>query len=230
MLICQPTFSLIADLAQARAGRAGTRVLDSLSSAVCAELAVQVADVSVDGVHRQIEFGGDFRLGEIGRKVAQYPELGLGARLSQAFGPLRPGGPVQKGQDLRDERSVHRSLAAVAVDQARRRLEQERQNDAVDLGDAERPVSGSRGGVRDRPVRRARSPLEEGVNHPEIMRCFDVWTGAQSRSESSHCGKRIVLGELQYGGRGAVRPRATPAWNWLPAGDIGEPPRHFGFD
>src|SRR5512132_1283903 len=39
------------------------------------ELGVDVADVGVDGVDRDRQFAGDLGSGEVGRQVAQHPEL-----------------------------------------------------------------------------------------------------------------------------------------------------------
>jgi hypothetical protein len=45
------------------------------------ELLVEMPDVRVDGVHRQVQLGGDFLNREAGGQEAQHSNLGLAQRL-----------------------------------------------------------------------------------------------------------------------------------------------------
>jgi hypothetical protein len=47
------------------------------------ELLVEMPDVGLDGVHRQVQLGGDFLNREAGGQEAQHSDLGLAQRLAQ---------------------------------------------------------------------------------------------------------------------------------------------------
>src|SRR5580693_9083757 len=59
--------------------------LHGLLAAVRAELAVQVPQVGLDRVRRDVELGGDLWRAHMGRQVAQHASLALGEQL------VRPG-------------------------------------------------------------------------------------------------------------------------------------------
>src|ERR1700733_7897631 len=70
--------------------------LDRLGATVHAELGEEVAYVRPDRVHRQGQLAGDLRRGQVGRQVAQYPDLGLAQRIYQAEGACWPGRALRR--------------------------------------------------------------------------------------------------------------------------------------
>src|SRR5215469_5920795 len=50
---------------------------DGLGPAVGAKLGVQVADMGLDGIGRDIQLAGDFRPGQVGGQVAQHAQLAI---------------------------------------------------------------------------------------------------------------------------------------------------------
>jgi hypothetical protein len=99
----------------------GAGARDRPSPPVRAELRVQVAHVGSDDVQRDVQFAGDLRHGEVGRQVAQDPDLAV------AEWRLRPGGrrrrapSGQQAADLRGQGGVRGRLPGMALEQARRR-------------------------------------------------------------------------------------------------------------
>src|SRR4029077_4542898 len=69
----------------------GAGSLDRLGATVHAEFGEEVAYVCPDRVHRQGQLAGDLRRGQVGRQVAQHPDLGLAQRIYQAEGVCWPG-------------------------------------------------------------------------------------------------------------------------------------------
>jgi hypothetical protein len=108
-------------LAQVRGGgqqAEGTGARDGLRSAVRAELGVQVAQVGPDGVTRDVQLAGDLRPGQVGRQVAQHPDLAVAQRLRRRPRPGgRRGSPAgQQAQDLSDQRGVRGALPGLALE------------------------------------------------------------------------------------------------------------------
>src|SRR5208282_895566 len=96
-------------------GRAGGRgdesegapALDSLPATVHAEFVVEVTDVRLDRVFRQIQLPGDLRGRQAGREIAQDPQFTVAETLGQGClagsGGLRVRAVAEEGEDLRDE-------------------------------------------------------------------------------------------------------------------------------
>ena len=101
---------------------------------VDAELGVQVTHVSADGVDREEQLIGDLGSGEVGRQVAQHPDLAVGELFIQAAaaGPSRLAAgrrrepvPGEQVLDLGDQGRVGGAVPGVALEQTRRWVQQE---------------------------------------------------------------------------------------------------------
>jgi hypothetical protein len=108
---------------------------------VGAELVVQVPRVRPDRVHRHVELAGDLRRGKAGLQERQDAGLGLAERLGQVF--RRPDGcrgrapPAQHADDLPGQRQVRCALPGMAFEQLRQRVQLEREEQAIRLGEIE---------------------------------------------------------------------------------------------
>jgi len=100
-----------------------------LVAAVDAELGLQVARMDADGVHREEQLIGDLGSREVGRQVAQHPDLAEGELFIQAaaanpsrLAAGRRRGPVpgEQALDLGDQGGVGRAVPGAALEQARR--------------------------------------------------------------------------------------------------------------
>jgi len=123
-----------------------------LVAAVDAELGLQVARMDADGVHREEQLIGDLGSREVGRQVAQHPDLAEGELFIQAataspsrLAAGRRRGPVpgEQALDLGDQGGVDRAVPGVALEQARRGVQQENCQRAVGFGEVERAFQGA---------------------------------------------------------------------------------------
>src|SRR6516162_11569528 len=135
----------------------GAGPVDGLVAAVGAELVVEVAHVRPDGVRRQVELVGDLRRGQVGGQVAQDTGLGLAERFAQSSrlagwcgGAVRPrrARPGEQAQDAGDLDRVRGALPGLPLEQLRRRVDEERQEHAVELGEIEGALESAPGGGR----------------------------------------------------------------------------------
>jgi hypothetical protein len=129
----------------------GTGARNGLGAPVCAELGVQVAQVGADGVVRDVQLARDLRRGQVGRQVAEHVQLAVAQRLPRRLRVGgRWGGPVSREQaeDVGDQGGVRGALPGLALEQARRRVQQEHDQDAVGSGHVERALQGAPGGGR----------------------------------------------------------------------------------
>ena len=81
-----------------------------------AELGVEVTHVGSDGVPRDVQFIRDLWLRQVGRQVAQYPDLAAAQRLERRLQPGRRRGPFpgQQVEDLGDQGGVCGAVVGVA--------------------------------------------------------------------------------------------------------------------
>jgi hypothetical protein len=116
---------------------------------VSAELVVQVPRVRPDRVHRHVQLAGDLRRGQAGLQERQDADLGLAERLGQVLrrvdGGRRWAPPAQDSDDLPGQRQVRRPPAGMAFEQLRQRVQLEREEQAIRLGEIEPSLEGVSG-------------------------------------------------------------------------------------
>ena len=89
---------------------------------------------------------GDLRRRQVGWQVAQHPDLAVAERLERRPWPGSPRrGPVpgQQVEDLSDQGGMRSALPGLALEQARRGVQQEPQQRAVGFGEIERALQGA---------------------------------------------------------------------------------------
>ena len=94
-----------------------------------AKLGVEVPHVRLDGVRRQVDLGRDLWHREVGRQVAEDAALTLAERLAQSVlsAVRRCGFPSgQQVQNFGDQRGVRGATSGMALEQSRRRVDEER--------------------------------------------------------------------------------------------------------
>jgi hypothetical protein len=178
---------------------------------VSAELLVDVAQVRPDGVRGQVEPLGDLRHGQAGGQVAQDAGLSLAERLAHASCPAgRCGGggclgqarPSEQAQDVGDEGAVRGAVTGMALEQIRRRMEEERHEQAVGLSEIQSPLKSALGGGRV-AEHAPRDRLQQERFHPQ-----DRSAGRDGASDSrpKRYGRRlrIVAGQSQHCSNDAI--------------------------
>ena len=185
----------------------GAGAFDGLVAAVRTELGVQVAHVGLDRVRRDVQFGRDLRHGQIRGQVAQHAEFAVAQRLEQ---PLRPGGrrrghsSGEQAADLHEQRGVRGAVPGVALEEARRGMEQERPERAVGLRQVQRALEGAPGGGRVAERVPGDRLQQESLSQPGPPR--DGSGAVQDRREGGGGRVRVVLGEPQRRGGNADLP------------------------
>jgi hypothetical protein len=172
---------------------------------VSAELLVDVAQVRPDGVRGQVKLLSDLRHGQAGRQVTQDAGLSLAERLAHASRPAgRCGGagrsrqarPSEQAQDVGDEGAVRGAVPGLALEQLRRRMEEERHEQAVGLGEIQSQLKIALGGGRV-AEHAPRDRLQQERFHLQDRR-----TGRDGASDSrpERYGRRlrIVAGQSQH--------------------------------
>src|SRR6185312_1362776 len=161
-----------------------------LRPTVRAQLAAHVADVRADRVHREGQLAGDLRRGQVGRQISQYPDLALAQRLSQPRGLYQPGGyppktpPIlewlpappdphgpscKQAEDLGGQGRVLGAVPGVTLEQRLSRMDEEREEHEVGLGQVQRTLYCAPGSARV-AERVARDRLQQGSRHyPDRM-------------------------------------------------------------
>src|ERR1700758_2317219 len=87
----------------------------------------------------------DLRRREVRRQVAQHADLALRKRFEQRLRLTRHRSLTgYQARDVRDERGMRGALAAMTLQQLRSAMEQERQHQAVALGELECPAGRAR--------------------------------------------------------------------------------------
>jgi hypothetical protein len=189
----------------------GTGPVDGLQPAVGAEFVVDVPHVRADRVHRHIKLAGDLRRGQAGLQEAQDAGLRLAERVGQllcwARGRRRWRPAAQGVDDLPDQRGVRGALPGMAFQQLGRRVQQEREEQPVGLGEVERSLEGASGRLSLTARVLSARLQQEGRDQPSLM-------GSSSRPveqgrERGGRRSRVVLGEPQRRHSGAhTRPVA----------------------
>src|SRR5580704_12062764 len=182
-----------------------TGPVEGLQAAVGSELVVQVPHVRPDRVHRHVKLAGDLRRGKAALQEAQDPGLGLaqwlGQVLSWARGWRRWRPPAQHADDLPDQRGVRGALPGMAFKQLRHRVQQEREEEAIRLGEMEPSLEGSSGGLPLTERVPGARLQQESRDLPHLMGSRN--RGAEDGRERGDRRLRVVLGEAQRSQGGA---------------------------
>ncbi len=123
------------------ASRPRARAFDRLTSVMRPEFRVEMAQVRLHCVDRQIDLGGDLRGREVGRQVAQDAHLAFAEGLAEAVRFAKRERRRASGdqvQDLGDQGAVGGAAPAVALEELGRRVHQELQAEASGFGQVER--------------------------------------------------------------------------------------------
>ena len=93
--------------------------------------------MGADGVVRDVQLAGDLRPSQVGRQVAQHPQLAVAQRLQQRLqrgGPPGELAPGEQAEDVADQGGVRGALPGVALKEIRGGAQQENCQRAVGFG------------------------------------------------------------------------------------------------